>query len=64
MRLLRAFPHIFRGTHVSLPEVRTDRVRRVAFAPMGLVDVIADGEVLGLELRSLEIVPGALELLA
>jgi YegS/Rv2252/BmrU family lipid kinase len=64
MRLLRAFPRIFRGTHVGLPEVRTDRVRRVAFAPMGMVDVIADGEVLGLELRSLEIVPGAIELLA
>jgi len=64
LRLLRAFPHIFRGTHVQLPEVTTDRARRVSFAPMGMVDVIADGEVLGLELRSLEVLPGALELLA
>jgi diacylglycerol kinase (ATP) len=64
MRLLRSFPHIFRGTHLSLPEVRSDRARRVAFAPMGTVDVIADGEVLALELRSIEIVPKALELLA
>ncbi len=64
VRLLRAFPHIFRGTHVQLPEVKTDRARRISFAPMGMIDVIADGEVLGLELRSLEIVPGALELLA
>jgi diacylglycerol kinase (ATP) len=63
-RLLRYFPHIFRGTHLQLPEVHCDRARRVSFAPMGLIDVIADGEVLGLELRSLEIVPGAVELLA
>jgi YegS/Rv2252/BmrU family lipid kinase len=63
-RLLTSFPRIFRGTHLDMPEVRVVRARRVAFAPMGTVDVMVDGEVLGLELRSLEVVPGAIELLA
>lgn len=63
-RFLASFPRIFRGTHPSMPEVETTRARRVAFAPVGPVDVMIDGEVRQLEPRALEVVPRALQVLA
>ncbi|MCB9677227.1 MAG: diacylglycerol kinase family lipid kinase [Alphaproteobacteria bacterium] len=60
-RFLGAFPRIFRGTHTALDEITTDRARRVDLDVDGPVDVMIDGEVLKLVLRSVEVVPGALE---
>jgi diacylglycerol kinase (ATP) len=63
-RFLTSFPRIFRGTHGELPEVTFGRARRVEFAPLPPVDVMIDGEVAALSLRSLEVVPRALRVLA
>jgi len=63
-RLLATFPRIYRGTHVDMPEVRTARARVVELNLAGPVSVMVDGEVLDLHLRRLEVLPGALTLLA
>ncbi len=65
--LLRVFPRVFRGTHVSHPAISLHRTRRVRmrFAPRALL--ASDGEVLG-ELPAagleVEVVPGALRVVA
>lgn len=59
-----AFPSIFRGRHVERPEVEESRAARVDLELAGPVDVMIDGEVMRLELRRLEVLPGALEVLA
>jgi diacylglycerol kinase (ATP) len=63
-RLLSVFPRIFRGTHVELPEVSVRRARKVTFAPTGARPVLIDGEVRSIELRSVAVVPRALEVCA
>jgi diacylglycerol kinase family enzyme len=63
-RLVGSFPRIFRGAHVDMPETEVGQVRRVEFDLAGPVDCMIDGEVLELELRALEIVPAALEVVA
>lgn len=63
-RLATAFPKIFQGTHVAMPEVDQGRARRVAFDLAAPVAVMVDGEVLHLRLRALEVLPGAIEVLA
>ncbi|MBI5500270.1 MAG: YegS/Rv2252/BmrU family lipid kinase [Deltaproteobacteria bacterium] len=64
IRLLRSFPRIFKGTHVELPEVECSKARRVDFEGGATVDVMIDGEVLALALRSLEVAPGAIDVVA
>jgi diacylglycerol kinase (ATP) len=61
---LRAFPRIFKGTHVKMPEVECTRARRVEFLGDERIDVMVDGEVQALVLRSLEMAPGAVEVCA
>ncbi len=63
-RFLSSFPRIFRGTHGEMPEVSFRTARRVDFAPAGPVDVMIDGEVVSMALSALEVVPGALRVLA
>jgi diacylglycerol kinase (ATP) len=63
-RFLSSFPRIFRGTHGALPEVSFATARRVDFAPAGPVGVMIDGEVARLTLSALEVLPGALRVLA
>jgi YegS/Rv2252/BmrU family lipid kinase len=62
--LLRAFPKIYAGTHVSLDAVRTARARSVDFDLASPIDVIVDGEALMITPRHLEVLPGAIEVLA
>ena len=62
--LLRAFPKIYQGTHVALDAVETSRARRVDFEGVGTLDCMIDGEILSLALRSLEVLPGSLEVVA
>ena len=63
-RFLSSFPRIFRGTHGEMPEVSFARARAVAFAPVGPVSVMIDGETLPLALRSLVVRPAALRVFA
>ena len=62
--LLRAFPKIFRGTHITLDDVEERLVERIEFTQEREQPVMIDGEVLDLALRSIEVIPSALEVLA
>lgn len=60
---LRVFPRVFRGTHVTLPVVRIQRCRTVEIHADDVI-AYADGERIGpLPLR-LDVLPGALRVLA
>lgn len=64
LAFVRSFPSIFQGAHVARPEVEESRAKTVALDLPGPVDVMVDGEVLELALSRLEVVPGALEVVA
>ncbi|TMK85086.1 MAG: diacylglycerol kinase family lipid kinase [Actinobacteria bacterium] len=57
---IRAFPKVFRGTHVSHPAVRMARATRVRIEADRRVMVYADGERVGPAPAVFEILPGAL----
>lgn len=57
---LRAFPKVFRGTHVHHPKVRIVRTRRVAVEADRRVTVYADGERVGPAPAVFEVLPEAL----
>ena len=59
---LRAFPTVFRGTHVKHPKVRMLRGKRVTMEADRRVDVYADGERIGPLPAIFEVVAGALPL--
>jgi diacylglycerol kinase (ATP) len=63
MRLVRVYPKLFKGTHVTLPEYEHHRVRRVSVAAPGIVSY-ADGERFGPLPLTIEAAPGALCVLA
>jgi diacylglycerol kinase (ATP) len=60
---VRAFPRVFRGTHVSHPAVRMARARRVKVEADRRVMVYADGERVGPAPAVFEVLPGALPLI-
>jgi YegS/Rv2252/BmrU family lipid kinase len=62
--LLSTFPKIFKGTHVDHPKVHEHQVKSVRFALDRPIDVMVDGEVVTLELRRLDVLPLALEVMA
>lgn len=62
--LLRAFPKIYQGSHVRLRQVETQLAKSIAFHGSGDVDCMIDGEILSLSLRALDVLPGALEVVA
>jgi len=57
---LRAFPKVFRGTHVRHPAVTMTTARRIAIDADRRVQVYADGERIGPLPARFEVVPGAL----
>jgi diacylglycerol kinase family enzyme len=59
--LLRAFPGIFKGTHVEHEKVESRRARTVEFLEQRKQPVMVDGEILELALERLEVLPGALQ---
>lgn len=59
LRLLRLMPRVYRGTHLSVPEVRTRRVRAVTLDAPDLT-AYADGDPLGALPMRVEAVPAAL----
>ena len=64
LALLRNFPRLFDGSYVELKEAARRKVRRVEFEIDAPMDVMIDGEVLSLQPQRLEIVPGALDVIA
>lgn len=61
--LIRLFPKVFRGEHLSHPAVSLTRARTVRIEAAGIVGY-ADGERLAPLPMSCEVVPGAIQLLA
>lgn len=61
--LVRTFPKIFRGKHVEHRLVEARRAHRVEFLEPREQPCMIDGEIVPLALRSLEVVPGALEVI-
>ncbi len=61
-KLVRVYPRLFRGTHVSLPEYEHHRVREVTVAAPGIT-AYADGERLGPLPLTVTVAPRALKVL-
>jgi YegS/Rv2252/BmrU family lipid kinase len=61
-RVLRLIPRVIRGEHVSLPEVRMFRVRRMSVASDEPSEVWADGEFVARTPLTIEVDPGALHI--
>ena len=57
---LRAFPRVFRGTHVTHPAVRMARAKRIHIEADRRVMVYADGERVGPAPATIEVVPSSL----
>ncbi len=58
--LIRNLVGLYDGTHTRHPLAERQAVRRVEFRLDGPVDVMVDGEVLTLECRMIDVLPGAL----
>jgi diacylglycerol kinase (ATP) len=58
--LVRAYPRLFNGTHIKLPQYERFQVRRVTVAAPGIT-AYADGERFGALPLTVEAAPGALE---
>lgn len=61
LRLLSLFPRLFSGTHIRHPLASRAAAGRVELDLEGPVNAMIDGEILTLQCRSLEILPGALD---
>lgn len=55
---------LFDGSHVKHPFISSDAARRVEFQLERPVDVMVDGEVFTLDLKSVEVLPQALDVMA
>jgi YegS/Rv2252/BmrU family lipid kinase len=62
--LIRNLPTLYDGTHVEHPLAERKTARRVEFDLDSPVDVMVDGEVLTLHCQSLDVLPGALNVVA
>ena len=62
LKLLRVFPKLYRGTHVTIPEYERHRVREVTLSSPGIV-AYGDGERLGPLPMTSTVRPGALRVL-
>lgn len=62
LEILRVFPRIFAGTHISHPAVSVRRIRKLAVVDAGHHVAFGDGERLGQLPMSCEVVPGAVML--
>ncbi len=59
--LLKNFPGLFTGAHIEHPLAFRAAAKQVEFGLDGPVNVMIDGEILNLQCRSLEILPGAFD---
>jgi YegS/Rv2252/BmrU family lipid kinase len=62
--LIRNLPRLYDGTHIDHPLAERKAVRRVEFDLDVPVDVMVDGEVLTLHCEQLDVLPGALSVVA
>jgi YegS/Rv2252/BmrU family lipid kinase len=62
--LIRNLPGLYDGTHIEHPLAERKAVRRVEFNLDGPIDVMVDGEVLTLHCEELDVLPGALNVVA
>lgn len=62
--LIRNLPGLYDGTHIKHPLAERKAVRRVQFNLEAPVDVMIDGEVLSLHCEELDVLPGALNVVA
>jgi diacylglycerol kinase (ATP) len=60
--LLRMLPKLYDGTHLMHPLASRRAVRHVDFNVSVPIDVMIDGETLVLECRSLDVIPGAVDI--
>jgi len=63
-RFLTCFPRIFKGTHPDMVETELSTAKSVTFDLPAPVDVMIDGEIFSLDLRQLQVLPGAVEIIA
>jgi diacylglycerol kinase (ATP) len=61
LKLLKNFTGLFTGKHIEHPLASRAGAKRVEFQLDGPVNLMVDGEILNLECRSLEILPGAFD---
>jgi YegS/Rv2252/BmrU family lipid kinase len=61
--LIRNLPKLFDGSHIKHTMASRRTAARIEFAMNQAVDVVVDGEVLTLEVESLEVLPGALDVM-
>ena len=64
LELLAAFPRIFSGTHVHMPQVITSQARTVELECETPLSLMIDGEVIEGQPRRLELLPNAIEVSA
>ena len=62
LALLRTLPRLYDGSHIKHPLASRRAVRHVEFRDAEPVDVMIDGEVATLTCRSLDVVPGAVDI--
>jgi diacylglycerol kinase (ATP) len=62
--LLRYFPTLFDGTHLAHPLASRRAATSIEFALDAPVDVMVDGEVFTLNCRRIDVLPGALDVMA
>src|ERR1700686_2127110 len=59
--LLKMLPRLYDGTHTKHPLSETRRVKQVEFALDAPVDVMIDGEIVAVNVKTLDILPGAMD---
>jgi diacylglycerol kinase (ATP) len=61
IELLRNFSKVFDGSHIGHAQAERHAAQRIDFDLEGPVDIMVDGESLTLNCRSIEVLPGALD---
>ena len=59
--LLKMLPRLYDGTHTQHPLSETRRVKQVEFSLDAPVDVMIDGEIVTVNIQTLDILPGAMD---
>jgi diacylglycerol kinase (ATP) len=59
--LLKMLPRLYDGTHTRHPLSETRRVKQVEFSLDAPVDVMIDGEIVTVNVKTLDILPGAMD---
>ena len=59
--LLKMLPRLYDGTHTQHPLSETRRIKKVTFSLDAPVDVMIDGEIVTVNLQTLDILPGAMD---